>query len=263
MKNHPLLTLVIIASLLSVLSGGCSKEYSASGYTKPVEKEDSFNLRLHFRPVADTDDLHFDSSYENFWKESYSVSAFKFYICRVDLINTDSSRVYHLNPDKYFLVDAADSTTWDVKLLASPFNYNRISFMIGVDSVGTLKTAHKGALDPAKGMFIDTATGYVLARLQGRGSGNNFDYSITGFRGSNSALRKPTLLFPFGQTLQITNTPGQKATLEITANANAWFFNPHQIKIKQTPSCTSPGLLAKDISENYSNMFAVDTVINQ
>lgn len=262
MKNHLLLTAAVIAGIISLVCGGCAKEYSASGYTKPVVKEDSFNLTLHFRPVADTEDLHFDSSYQNFWKESFTVSAFKFYICRVDLINTDSSRVYHLNPDKYFLIDAADSATWDVKLLASPFTYNRISFMIGVDSTGTLKAPHTGALDPAKGMFIDTATGYVLARLQGRGAGNSFDYSITGFRGVNSALRKPTLLFPFGQTLQITNTPNQKSKLEISANVNAWFYNPHQVKIKQTPTCTSPGLLAKDISENYSGMFAVDTVIN-
>jgi len=50
--------------------------------------------------------------------------------------------------------------------------------------------------------------------------------------------------------------------ININANVNSWFYNPHQIKIATNPTCTSPGLMAKDISENYSNMFSVDTVIN-
>jgi hypothetical protein len=259
MKNQPALPIFFIL-LITALAGSCSKEYSASGTAKlPVE--DSFNLTVNFTPMVDTLKLHFDTTYTNFWKESYSVSAFKFYVSRFDLINTDSGRTYHADTAKCFLVDASDSTTWAVKLLAPTFTYNRISFLIGIDSLRNVSGTKTGALDPKKGMYWTATTGYIMAKLEGQSSqGNSMQYNIGGFSGDNNVLRTPTLLFPFGQYLQIT--AGKKSVINVDANVNAWFFNPHQIKISVTPSCTSPGLLAKDISENYSNMFNVTAVIN-
>ncbi|MEP7277916.1 MAG: MbnP family protein [Bacteroidota bacterium] len=263
MKKPSLLVLLFVF-MLALLAASCSKEYSSSGLAKsPVE--DSFNLRIDFKPMVDTLALHFDSTYTNYWNESYTVSAFKFYVSKFDLINTDSNQVYHLNTDKYFLVDAADSTTWSVKLLATPFTYNRISFLIGVDSLRNISGAHTGALDSTKGMFWNRTDGYIMAKLEGKSplssmGGNKFNYTIGGFSGENNVLRKPTLLFPFGQFLQIT--PGRKSILQVDANVSAWFYNPHQVKIKVTPACTTPGPLAKDVSENYSKMFSVSAVIN-
>ncbi|MEO5681928.1 MAG: MbnP family protein [Chitinophagaceae bacterium] len=266
MKKQLVLPVLLIL-LTAIFAGSCSKEYSASGFTKVTPEEDSFNLAINFIPMADTLKLRLDSACRNFWNEEYTVSAFKFYVSKVDLINTDSNRTYHVNSDKYFLVDAADSTTWTVKLLASPFTYNRISFLIGIDSARNISGTQTGALDPAKGMFWTLSSGYVMAKLEGKSAlssqpNNKIEYHIGGFSGENSVLRKPTLLFPFGQYLQITTTPGRKSFINVKADVNAWFSNPHQVKIKNTPACTSPGLMAKDISENYSKMFSVTGVIN-
>jgi hypothetical protein len=263
MKKHLLLPILCIV-IIAVLAASCSKEYSATGIAKKPT-EDSFNLTVHFTPMVDTLAFHFDSTYNNYWKESYSVSAFKFYVSKFDLINTDSGRVYHVNTYKYFLVDAADSTTWAVKLLAVPFTYNRISFLIGVDSLRNVSGSHTGALDSANGMFWSGTSGYIMAKLEGHSplsslAGNTIAYQIGGFSGDNNVLRTPTLLFPFGQFLQIT--AGRKSIINIDADVNAWFYNPHQIKIENIPSCTTPGLMAKDISENYSKMFSVSAVIN-
>ena len=259
MKKYLLLPVLFILFTAAFISS-CTKEYSASGVAK-APKEDSFNLTVNFTPMADTLKLHFDSTYKNFWDEEYSVSAFKFYVSHFNLINTDSGRVYHLDSTKYFLVDASDSVTWAVKLLAVPFTYNRISFLIGIDSAHNVSGVDTGALDPKKGMYISASAGYIMAKLEGRSQGGNaFNYDISGFSGDNNVLRTPVLLFPFGNYLQIT--AGRKSIINVNADANAWFFNQHQIKIEDTPSCTSPGLLAKDISENYSKMFTVDTVIN-
>ena len=264
--KKPLILPLLLILLTAVIAVSCSKEYSASGFTKTTPREDSFNLTVNFTPMVDTLRLSFDSVYRNFWKEEYSVSAFKFYVCKFDLINTDSNRVYHLNSDKYFLIDAADSTTWAVKLLATPFTYNRISFLIGVDSARNISGEQTGALDPANGMFRSRSEGYVMAKLEGSSplspEGNKIQYHIAGFSRDSSVLRKPTLLFPFGQYLKIDSLPGKKSIVNINADVNDWFFNPHQIKIATRPSCTTQGLLAKDISENYSKMFSVDTVIN-
>ncbi len=265
MKNQFKIFLYFI--ILAAAFAGCSKEYSASGIAKSTTPlEDSFNLTINFIPMVDTLKLSFDSTYRNFWKEEYKVSAFKFYVSKFDLINTDSGRTYHIDTAKCFLVDAADSTTWAVKLLAPAFTYNRISFLIGLDSARNMSGKQTGAMDPKKGMFISKTEGYTMAKLEGSSpmssQSNQIVYSISGFTGDNSVLRKPTLLFPFGNYLQVSSSAGSKNIININANTNAWFFNPHQIKISTVPSCTSPGLMAKDISENYSKMFSVDTVIN-
>lgn len=263
MKKRPVLPVPVMLSLC-VLAFSCSKEYSASGIAKaPVE--DSFNLTIHFNPVVDTVKLHFDSVYTNYWKEKYSVSAFKFYVSKFDLINTDSNRTYHLNVNKYFLVDASDSSTWMVKLLAPAFAYNRLSFLIGIDSLRNVSGTQTGALDPARGMYWSATAGYIMAKLEGSSPvspNNKIQYQIGGFSGDSNALRKPVLLFPYGQTLLVSAIAGHKSIVDIDADVNAWFFNPHQIKIKDNPSCVSPGPMAVAISENYSKMFNVTAVIN-
>ena len=163
------------------------------------------------------------------------------------------------------LVDAADSLKCLVKLSVAPFRYNRISFTIGVDSAHNVSGAQSGALDPANGMFWTWTSGYVMAKLEGRSSvsslvNNKMEYHIGGFRGDSSVLRKPVLLFPYGKYLQIG--VGSKASMTITANVNAWFYNPHELKIANTPSCTTPGAAAVAISENYSKMFTVTAITN-
>lgn len=251
-----------LAILFILAISGCSKEYSLAG--DPRISRD-YNLRLDFRPVVDTVPLKIDSTYRNFWKESYKISAFKFYISKVELINTDSNTTYSINNDQYFLVDASDSTTWQVKLKAVPFRYNRISFLVGVDSIRNVSGAQTGALDPAKGMFWTWNSGYIMAKLEGTSpaskvANNKFEYHIGGFSGPTNVLRRPTLLFPFGDFSEIL--PTSTSVITIRANANAWFYNPHDLKIADKPAVNMPGLDAANISENYSKMFTVIDVTN-
>jgi hypothetical protein len=252
---------ITVISLLCA-AGSYSKENSGSGSAKPV---DSFNLVIYFKPVADTALLHYDSTCTNYWKEKYSVSNFKYYISHIHLINTDSNVAKQINDEKYFLVDAIDSLHCLVKLSVAPFRYNRISFTIGIDSAHNVSGAQTGALDPLNGMFWTWNSGYVMAKLEGRSSAsslvnNKMEYHIGGFAGATSVLRQPSLLFPFGKYLEIS--VGSKAKMTITANTNAWFYNPHELKIASTPSCTTPGQMAWSIAENYSKMFTVTAITN-
>lgn len=257
MKKQYLFFLLLLAA---VVTGGCKKEYSGAGGMAL-----DYNIRIDFKPMVDTVKLKFDSTYYNYFDEPYKVSTFKFYVCKFDLINTDSNLTYHVNDDKYFLIDAADSTTWTVKLAAVPFRYNRLSFLIGIDSVRNISGAQTGALDPAKGMFWTWNSGYIMAKLEGSSPrsnvvNNKIEYHIGGFKGVENVLRKPLLLFPFGQFSEIVT--GKKSVITISANVNAWFYNPHDLKIEDNPACTTPGLLARDISENYSKMFTVTAITN-
>ncbi|MBC7903841.1 MAG: hypothetical protein H7Y27_10475 [Gemmatimonadaceae bacterium] len=247
---------------LTALTVGCSKEFSGTG--KPV-KPDEYNLALDFKPSVDSLRLKLDSVYTNIWGENYSVSAFKFYISKIDLINTDSNKIYSINAENYFLVDAADSTTWTVKLKSAPFRYNKVAFIVGVDSLRNVSGAQTGDLDPAKGMFWTWNSGYIMAKLEGKSSSstaanNKFEYHIGGFSGPDNVLRKTVLLFPFGEYSEVL--PGSSSVITIKANVNAWFYNPHDLKIEDKPVVTTPGPEAKAVSENYSKMFTVTEISN-
>ena len=70
------------------LTISCKKEYSLENAGKPAK---DYNLTLQFKPVVDTVPLKFDTSYLNRYDEMYKVSAFKFYISDIALVNTDSN----------------------------------------------------------------------------------------------------------------------------------------------------------------------------
>jgi len=240
----------------------CKKDYSIEN---AGEEAKDYNLTIQFKAVADTVPLKFDSSYLNRYDELYKVSAFRFYISDIALVNTDSNISYKLKKEEYYLVDFSDSLSTVLKLKAVSFKYNRISLTVGVDSAHNVSGAQSGALDPAKGMFWTWNSGYIMAKLEGTSPqsnqpGNKIEYHIGGFKGPDNAVRKVTLLYPFAMELKVSEST--VSNMKITANANAWFYNPHEIKISDNPVCTTPGVMAKNISENYSKMFTVVEITN-
>lgn len=260
--KKPQLLLFICLLAASLFAGDYKKEHNASSQKN---SGNSNNLQIDFKPVVGSVPLYFDSVYRNNSGEPYSVSAFKFYVGRFRLINAESGLEYPVADDKYFLVDAADSTTWFVSLAVPSFRYRGISFLIGVDSIRNVSGAQTGALDPANGMFWTWNSGYIMAKLEGHSPlspliNNKFEYHIGGFQGNNSVLSKPVLLLPNGGFRQ--SDANSSTVITVTANVNDWFYSPHTLKIAKTPACTTPGALAKAISENYSKMFTITSITN-
>ena len=258
-QNKRLLTLPVFAGIF-VLLLACQRELH---FDKVPEQE--YNVILHFKPVVDYDSnaLEFGKSYLNHFNESYTVKTFKFYIHGVQFINTDSGRVYEANKGDYFLVNCADSASSLVKVAVLPFKYNRIAFTIGVDSARNVSGAQTGALDPTQGMFWTWNTGYIMAKLEGNSPassapGQMFEYHIGGFKTGESVLRKVTLLMPFEEIMDLKG--GQTAEVTITADVNAWFYNPHDIKLSVNPAVMTPGALAMQVAENYSKMFTITDI---
>jgi hypothetical protein len=191
---------------------------------------------------------------------------FKFYICKIKLYNTDSGTSYDVNKDEYFLVNFADNNSTVLKLNAVARTYNRIGFVIGVDSIRNVSGAQTGALDPGKGMFWTWNSGYIMAKLEGNspvtGQPNDkFEYHIGGFSGPDNVVKEVTLSFPPGHAVNLQ--PNKSSNMTITANVNAWFFNPNDIELSVSPVCTTPGPLARQIAENYLRMFTVTDFVNQ
>lgn len=256
-----LLPALILTGIVSTAITSCQKELK---FDKEPEKD--HNLVLKFRPVVQFDSipLILGTPYKNYFKEDYTPTAFKFYIHGIELINTDSGRVFPLGEDKYYLIDFSDSASTEIKLAAFPYVYNRIAFTIGVDSARNVSGAQTGALDPANGMFWSWSTGYIMAKLEGTSprstQAGKFEFHIGGFSGADNVLKKAEMLFPFPQFIDLQ--PGETTTMFITADANDWFYNPWDIKIADNPVITSPGELATHVAENYRKMFTVDSIAN-
>lgn len=262
--RKPLLPLITVLFLAFLAMQACKKDYSAEDIVIPPVLPDH-NMVIRFKPVVDTQDLVFGDSYSNFFNESYSVSTFKFYVHGIQLINTDSGKIFSISADKYFLVDLSDSAGSEIKLAVQPYLYNRIAFTIGVDSAHNVSGAQTGALDPANGMFWTWNSGYIMAKMEGNSpsantSNNKFEFHIGGFAGPDNVVRSVNLLFPYAQAVDLQ--PEKSSELTITANANAWFYNPFDIKLSVNPVCTTPGPLAREISENYAKMFTVTEILN-
>lgn len=254
---------ILILFLLSIAVVSCQKEIRF-----PPEEQAGHNVVLRFKPVVQYDsvEMKFDTvTYQNFFKEPFTVSAFKFYIHGIELINTDSNKVYSVGFKKYFLIDFSDTNSTKLKLAVLPYKYNRIAFILGVDSADNVSGAQTGALDPAKGMFWEWNTGYIMAKLEGKspvssGPANVFQYHIGGFTQTESVIKRINLLFPFGESVDMQ--PGSTTEINITADAYDWFNSPHDIRIATHAGIMSTGTLAQQVAENYSKMFTVVEIIN-
>jgi hypothetical protein len=104
-----------------------------------------------------------------------------------------------------------------------------------------------------------------MAKLEGSSASSNiqnniFEYHIGGFKGANNVIRSVTLNFPQHKKLIIAN--GHSSEITIQADINEWWHGSIELTISKTPSVTSPGNLAKRISQNYAKMFTVQTLAN-
>jgi len=245
-----------LSLFLVILLAGCLKDLKydlASGGTVNVD----------FKPVVGAVPLDFTTTYRNAFGEDFSVQTFKFYISAIELINSQTGKNSRSN--EYFLVDASDAGSKAIHIKASPNQYDRIAFIIGVDSAKNVSGAQTGALDPAKGMFWTWNSGYIMAKFEGSSSfsnqpNNRFEYHIGGFEGDENVVQRIELPFPASTELEVKNN--ETTSVLINADANAWFKNTSDIKISTTPVCTTPGSLAKSIANNYSKMFDVVEVLN-
>src|SRR5712672_239762 len=109
-KLRRISVLMRISIVLLIVSGIISCQKSL--HFDPGTEQDH-NLLLKFKAVVDYDSnaLVFGNQYKNIFDEPYTVKNFKFYVHGIQMINTDSGRVFNLSSDKYFLVDFSDSNS--------------------------------------------------------------------------------------------------------------------------------------------------------
>lgn len=201
-------------------------------------------------------------NYTNPFGETYTVSKFKYYISHVSLPGVQG--INHKD-ENFYLVDESKADALHVSFTLGSGNYNRLNFLLGVDSLHNVSGAQSGALDPLNDMFWTWNNGYIMAKMEGRSPqsklvNNKLEFHIGGFMGANNVLKNITLSFPPGKMLNIQ--PGKTSEIIIEADIDTWWQQPNDIKIAEHAVCSTPGALAKKIADNYSKMFSIKDVVN-
>lgn len=200
--------------------------------------------------------------YTNPFNEKYSISKLRYYISNVCLKNASDS---FKENNSYHLIDESKEESKSFSFNMPEGRYNSLQFLLGVDSLHNVSGAQTDALDPANDMFWTWNSGYVMAKMEGNSPAskvvnNKYEFHIGGFSGQYSVLKEVVLNFP--PTTEVFKAD-KTYTFIINADINAWWQNAHDIKIADHPVITTPGINAKNISDNYANMFHIEKLIEE
>jgi hypothetical protein len=239
--------------LIATASFSCKKEKSVESGLSPV----GFRLNL----LANGETLKLNTDYINEFAEDYSVSTFKFYISNISI--GDGAGNSATESESYHLVDASSLSSQQFDAQLGRITFNRLRFLVGVDSLRNVSGAQSGALDPMNGMFWTWNSGYIMAKLEGTSPystdpGQRFQYHIGGFSGAEATQRWVTLSFPGDKAY--TLTANHPLTISIDVNLDKWFRSAHDLPISASPLVMTPGDLSVKYADNYATLFSVTKV---
>lgn len=214
-------------------------------------------LKLQFENRMDGQPLKLKQNYLNAHGDTFYITSYKYYISNIKLIGENGS--IYLEPESYHLIDEKKEESKSITLPDVPIGrWNKIRFLIGVDSARNVSGAQTGALDPLNGMFWTWNTGYIMAALEGSSPQagiypNNLGFHLGGFSGPRGVLKWIELPLPS----PIQNDSGIINTIVIQSEISEWFKTPNTIDFSDISTVSSPGTAAHMIADNYADMFTI------
>lgn len=223
--------------------------------------------------VGDTD-LVLNTDYTNSGGETFRVTKLNYYISNIRLTKTNGREFVVLQDSSYFLVMEDDSESQRLLINNIPAgDYNRITFMIGVDSLRSTMDISKrtGVLDPAQGhdgMYWTWNSGYIFFKMEGTSPSapaddeNKFYYHIGGFGGFDS----PTLNNIRETTIDMGSDRAEVRAdkipqVQLYADVQEVFKSPNEFEIAEY-SLVMFSEFSLNVSENYAGMFRYNHVQN-
>jgi len=243
----------------------CCLSYNAAAQLKKIHQKNisSGTVKIVFNNLINNNPIVlYDSSYTNPFKESYVINKLKYYVSGTALYAGGKAIA---EKNKYHLINQGIDSSLSFRISLPENTYDSIGFLLGVDSARNTAGAQTGALDPLNDMFWTWHSGYVMEKLEGKSpqsniTNNKMEYHIGGFSGENSVLNFITLAFPANKKLVVTK--GKTTTVIIGVDVNKFWDGVIRLKISETPVCSSPGPLAKQIGGNFSRLFSIAEIIN-
>jgi hypothetical protein len=216
----------------------------------------SFFFALYFLSVNAQEDNHltitpkFNEEYLQlnkvyaFEKDTLIISNFKFYISNLQYYKNDSL-VYTSNK-KAHLIDVSDKNSLHINE-NKIFDFDKIKFNIGVDSLTNVSGVFDGDLDPVNGMYWTWQSGYINFKLEGTAThcparNNKFYWHIGGY------------LEPFYAMREIELDCNINKPIEIVIQLDELFKN---IDVSKIYNVMSPNEKANQIADVLPKIFKI------
>jgi hypothetical protein len=219
------------------------------------DPEPDSTITVRFRVYIHGEPLLLNKKYKNPHGEEFEINLLRFYAGKISLVDADPTR--KTQSDKsYHLIDLSDSSSTIFETRVQTGKYKELLFPLGVDSTDLNQGAQTGALDPKKGMFWTWNSGYLSFKIEGSSAVSNqpahlIAYHIGGYRFPNSAVCTIKLI---PATILQTSIK-KKTVVEIPVELDYFFNGRFALHIKEIPDCTTPGEMARKISENFADAF--------
>lgn len=233
------------------------------------------SLTIEFDNHFGEEDLELNTEYINSKGEVLSISKLNYYISNIEVTTSGGETFVVPQESSYFLVREADPESQEVVLNHIPTgDYNRISFLIGVDSLRSTMdpSLRKGVLDLTyeEVMYWTPENGYVFLKLEGTSpdapanDGHHFTYHIGGFGGLDES--EPTINNIKIKTINMGSARAQVRSnkspeIHLHVDVSEFFSNPESISIQEHPTVMFSEY-SKTLANNYVNMFKYDHVHN-
>ena len=270
MKLFSKLLLVTISS--GMLLGSGQKE----GLNDPYQQQAPVSIQ--FNHVIGGQKLVLDKqNYSNAAGEQFNISTLQYFVSNIRLRRTDGSEYVLKQDSSYFLVNEGNPASHSVRFKAPAGDYNRVTFVLGIDSVRNTMDISKrtGVLDPSNamdnGMYWGWNSGYIFFKMEGTSPQAKVDptghrkyrYHIGGFGGYKAPtinnIKSVSLDLTKGGTVKARN--GRDATIHIVADILKVFNSSTQVSIAAHPSVMFSEY-SVNIANNYKNMFAHERTEN-
>ena len=247
---------------LSFFLPACKKDKGNENTEPTTTPTGSMRVKFHAMVSGDTATFN-NNPFVNASGDTFTVSLLKYYVSNIVLTRSDDSK-YSI-PGSYFLVDHNTFMEDEFTIGGIPIGgYKQISFILGVDSAVNVSGAQAGDLDPAKGMFWDWNSGYIMSRLEGNSPtstaiNKKIIFHIGGFSKPNNSLKTISIDFN-GNIANISNS--STPLLHLKTDISEWFKTPNAINFSTINTVMIPGAISNSIAENYADAFSFQSIQN-
>lgn len=156
--------------------------------------------------------------------DSLSFSSFKFYLSNVKLQKADGS--WWSEENSYHLIDAATSVNGAFTLENVPAgDYDRLEFLVGIDSARVVDGPYDNDLDPSHGMSFGNNEGYIMLLAEGtspQATDGQFHFALGDYQAPFNITQERSFSF-FGETWTLAGGSSHEITL-VTNPAKLWHY---------------------------------------
>jgi len=173
--------------------------------------------------------------------DSLQIETIRFYVFGIELLQ--NTRSVWKEANSFHLLDGSVASSLTLPLqIENNLSFNRLRFVIGIDSAVNSSGAMGGDLDPTKGMYWTWDNGYINVKLEGRSAlcktkDQQFQFHLGGYRKEvNTAM-----------VLEFPSSANSDMSIEVDIKA---FFS--KLDLSKTNQIMSPGKEAVLLSQYFA-----------